>query len=703
VRAATRAVKRHWIVLSVLFAAVLGFGVHVWSQVRTVLSPRYADVSYTVPSAPRLVAAPGETVYRIDPTQSQASYGVDEKIAFATADHVTGTTNGIAGDIAINSSHPSASRIGTIVVNLEELHSGNNLRDARLRAAFLSSHAYPLARFDATALTGLPPSIGDGQSYTFTMTGNLTVRTVTAPVSWTVDAVASGGKLTATATTKIKQSTFRIGPISVAAFVSTRDDVSLTFKLVALNPSAFTVPTEIAAPAGARHTGAGPSFAKSVQPVLEQSCASCHNAGQVGAAHWQLATAADAARYADGIRVVTQAKFMPPWPASSVGVPLAHPLSLDAKTIGLVAQWAAAGGKLDVPSSTPIKPTSGAGGPLPRQDVMLQMPQPYLGTTAVTNDYRCFVLDPHFTQPTFMTGYTVIPDQIPEIHHAQVFHVTAAAASANKAAQGQDGRPGFPCYGGPFVGHVPGDVAGFTGEPGLIAGWAPGQLPVIYPQNSGILMQAGDVLVLQIHYHYDLAPTPDRSTFALQTEPGTANVRPIAIVNPIGPVEIPCMSGTTTDLCDRSAAIQNEVQIYGEIGQIEQALLGLCGHTASELAAGFDGTAHSSCDTRVPVSGQLVAVFGHMHTLGKSIRLTLDPGLAQPTVLLDIPTWNFDWQMNFALVNPIHVRAGQTVRMDCSWDRSLDPNRAPRYIVFAPGTEDEMCFSTYAIIPDRSP
>lgn len=48
----------------------------------------------------------------------------------------------------------------------------------------------------------------------------------------------------------------------------------------------------------------------------------------------------------------------------------------------------------------------------------------------------------------------------------------------------------------------------------------------------------------------------------------------------------------------------------------------------------------------------------------------------------------------------MHVTAGQTMRMDCTWDHALDPNRSPRYIVFAPGTEDEMCFSTYAIIPD---
>ena len=86
---------------------------------------------------------------------------------------------------------------------------------------------------------------------------------------------------------------------------------------------------------------------------------------------------------------------------------------------------------------------------------------------------------------------------------------------------------------------------------------------------------------------------------------------------------------------------------------------------------------------------------------GKSFRLTLDPGTPKQKVLLDIPTWNFDWQMNYEFATPIHVKAGETIRMQCSWDRSLDPNRPQKYIVFAEGTEDEMCFATYAIIPDK--
>ncbi len=116
----------------------------------------------------------------------------------------------------------------------------------------------------------------------------------------------------------------------------------------------------------------------------------------------------------------------------------------------------------------------------------------------------------------------------------------------------------------------------------------PGQDPVIYPEHSGILLQPGDALVLQIHYHYDKTPIPDRSTVALQLDPGTENIKKLEIINPIAPVEIPCMPGVVAALCDRNNALKDDARLYGPAGSfIEPGLLGLCGKTQQELAATF--------------------------------------------------------------------------------------------------------------------
>ena len=691
----------YWLGGTVL-AVLVAVGWYAWSQYRTLTSSKYNVVAYTVPTAPRLVAATGETVYRIDPTHSSVSYDVSEKLFGQDASTAHGTTNGIAGDITVNTNDPRQSRMGQIVVNVEQLHSDNNLRDAKMREGNLDSHKYPLAYLSVGDLSALPASFEDGRTYHFQLPSQLTVKDQPAPVTWETDASVSGGKLTATASADVKMSTFGIGPISIGGLVSTGDDVHLTMKLTALDPDKFAIPASISAPDSAPRSGDSPSFQNVVLPAMEANCASCHMSGQVGAAHWKFDTAGDAQSVSDGIGTVVQAGYMPPWPASSKGIPLAHSKKLDPKTLNSIVKWAEAGGPIDVPASTKVKVRPGPAGPPPRHDIVMKMPQGYAGSLSVPNDYRCFVLDPHLTKPMYMTGYEVTPGVRAEIHHSQIFHQDAEQAAKSVARSGQDGKPGWSCYSSPDgVAHRT-RGGGFTGQAGLVAGWVPGQDPVVYPLHSGILMQPGDVLILQMHYHYDTTPVPDRTTVAVQMDPANTGVKELTVVNPIAPVEIPCMPGETAALCDRNAALADDARLYGSFGSsVESGLLLLCGKTPQELAATFkDGVASSSCEYRVPEDGTMIGVLGHMHTLGKTFRMTLDPGTPQQKILLDIPTWNFDWQMNYQIAKPLHVQKGQKILMQCSWDRAQDPNRPPKYIVFAEGTEDEMCFGTYGLIPD---
>jgi hypothetical protein len=353
----------------------------------------------------------------------------------------------------------------------------------------------------------------------------------------------------------------------------------------------------------------------------------------------------------------------------------------------------------------------------------MKMSKPYAGSeTDNPNDYRCFILQPGFTVPTYVTGYQFSPDQIQEIHHAQVFRLPASSLAGQQSQDGADGKPGYSCYTGPgLIGFGGGGGGGGRGAGGgaaggangagrsagnsgygLMAGWAPGQDPVKYP-SAGVLFQPGDFVVLQIHYHYNAPATPDSSTLAFQTAPASSNLPMVRVVNPLAPVEIPCApADQAAPLCNRANALADDQRLYGAAGSfIEPSLLRVCGKTPDQLTAGFTGTTvSSSCDSHVPVSGSIIEVMGHMHTLGKSFRMILDPDTPKQKVLLDIPTWNFDWQMVYQLKTPIHVDRGDTVRIECTWDRSLDPTRAPKYIVFAEGTEDEMCFNTYSVVAD---
>ncbi len=648
------------------------------------------SVDYSVPVAPTLTPAnDDQTVYRIDASRSMVAYEVTETLA--GDDHLArGTTSGLAGDILVDDRDPSLSHMGEIVVDVLQLTSDQSLRDNRIRHEFLQSEKYPLARFRATAIEGLPDDIVDGTPYRIGVQGDLTVKETTAPVQLDATVQRDGDELHITATTTVSLSTFDVGPIRIVGLVSTGDDAVLDFDLVAVDAARHQVPRTVGAPVTTPATG-GPSFATTVQPILEQACASCHEPQASGSGEWELATAGDAADAASGLALVTQTRYMPPWPASDRGVPLQHPMRLSDDDIAAVKAWADAGGPLDVDREAPVKATRRAV-ESPRHDLELRLAEPYQGSRETPNDYRCFILDPHLAAPAVVTGYEFEPDQVEVVHHALLYRLPGSAMAAATRADGADPGPGWQCFGGI---NVPGGGAG-----DLVMGYAPGQSPTMYPDGTALVLDAGDVFVVQMHYHVTHEGPPDQSGIALQLGDGSPqDYDPVDVDTFLAPAEIPCGPDEAGPLCDRNAELQELARLYGGVGPlIANGLHFLCGTTPEQLGQlDADLVARSSCDHPIRRDGQLLAVLGHMHEIGKSFRMTLNPDTPKEQVLLDIPRWDFDWQFNYPLATPIQLHRGDTIRIECSWDRHLVEQDQPHYVTWAEGTEDEMCFSTISV------
>ncbi len=656
------------------------------------------SVDYSVPAAPTLEPANGDqTVYRIDASRSTVAYEVTENLA-STEHTARGTTSGIAGDVLVDHADPSRSQVGEVVVNVQQFTSDQSLRDNRIRHEFLQSEKYPLARFATTSIDGLPEAITDGTDYAVQLVGDLTVKETTAPVTLDATVRRTDDELHIAATTTVSLSTFDVGPIRIVGLVSTGDDAVLDFDLVAVDSAKHDVPGTISVPTNEIASG-GPSFAETVQPILERSCASCHEPQGSGSGEWELATAADAADAASGLALVTETRYMPPWPASDRGVPLLHSMRLPDADIAAIKAWADAGGPLDVDPTSPVT-AAPQEVDTPRHDLELRMTEPYQGSPDIPNDYRCFVLDPHLTAPAVVTGYEFEPDQVELVHHALVYRLHAASADAIAQADAQDPGPGWQCYGGINVRGSNLSASGDGGSSDLIMGYAPGQLPTTYADGTGLVLDAGDLLVMQMHYHVTHPSEPDQSAIALQLgDRPVTNYDPVEVRTFLAPAEIPCGPDESGPLCDRDAELRELDRLYGGVGPaIANGLHFLCGTTPEQLGVlDADLVAHSSCDHRIGRSGQLLAVLGHMHEIGHSFRMTLNPGTPQEQILLDIPRWDFDWQFNYPLVDPIELHAGDTIRIECSWDRHLVEQDEPHYVTWAEGTEDEMCFSTISV------
>jgi polyisoprenoid-binding protein YceI len=179
-------------------------------------------------------AAGSAVVYRIDPAQSEAHYEVGETFfqgnRFVTA---VGRTKGIAGDVLVDFANPANSQIGTIVIDVSQLTSDEGRRDNYIRNNGLESARYPQATFVPTKIEGLPASAQPGDTLTLKVTGDLTVKETTKPVTFDVTLTANADQLTGSAVTQILLSDFGVGPIQIA-MLATEDEAKLAFDFVAL-------------------------------------------------------------------------------------------------------------------------------------------------------------------------------------------------------------------------------------------------------------------------------------------------------------------------------------------------------------------------------------------------------------------------------------------------------------------------------------
>ena len=119
--------------------------------------------------------------------------------------------------------------------------------------------------------------------------------------------------------------------------------------------------------------------------------------------------------------------------------------TLSAQQRATILAWATAGGKIDGPARKPAAPKAPevrAGETL----LDLRMPGAYKPSApkGVTDDYRCFLLDPNQSADAFVTSARIEPGQPKVVHHVILFRVAAAQVAAAKrldaATRGPAGR-----------------------------------------------------------------------------------------------------------------------------------------------------------------------------------------------------------------------------------------------------------------------
>jgi hypothetical protein len=312
-------------------------------------------------------------------------------------------------------------------------------------------------------------------------------------------------------------------------------------------------------------------------------------------------------------------------------------------------------------------------------------PQAAVGTT---DDYHCTLVNPHVAQNSYVVSSQFHPGSA-EDHHAVLALVPPPLAA--QAEQANAGDKGWTCFGAPALPNAP--ISQFLNAP-FLSVWAPGHGADALPKGTGIRLPAGSLVIMQVHYNLLVGDKPVTNSLVLDTVPMSTPLLPLHLDLALAPPDLPCPTGVTGPLCDRTASVADQARRFGpDAAVIANGIELACGHDPSSPQVGNTAT----CIWPIERAGYIVRTQAHMHLLGRSFTMVLNPGTPQATTVLDVPNYNFDYQRAYNLSTPIPVKAGDQLQVNCTYDPRLGQElpilrkAPPHFVTWGDGSSDEMC------------
>ena len=320
--------------------------------------------------------------------------------------------------------------------------------------------------------------------------------------------------------------------------------------------------------------------------------------------------------------------------------------------------------------------------------VTVRMPEAYTPSAPTgvgTDDYRCFLLDPKIAQDSYITGFNVLPGNPRVVHHVIMFRVPADLVPAAEQKDAATPGEGWTCFGSSGL-----DREGDIDTAPWLGAWAPGGSEQVYAKGFGERLGKGSRIVMQVHYNLLQGKSPDTSAAELRLAPVSDRIQALETRLIPAPVEMPCRpQHSDGPLCSRAAALADVKKRFGDgPGSLADLLHLLCGPIKPGPV--------QSCTRTIGKPETVRGVAGHMHLLGSSIKIEVNPGKPDARTLLDIPVWDFDNQGSRP-VPPVKLKPFDTVKVTCRHSQALR-DRLPsfrgqpdKYVVWGEGTTDEMC------------
>jgi polyisoprenoid-binding protein YceI len=193
-----------------------------------------APATEAAPAEPNAAPA-GAITFQITPGAAEARFLIDE-VLMGQDKTVVGVTQQVSGDLTVDPANPAAAQIGEIRIDARDLTTDDDRRTNQLRRNILRSgqDQYQYITFRPTSISGMPAAVAVGETFTFQVTGDLTIIDTTLPVTFdmTVTPVAEN-TLQGSGAATVRYADFGISIPSVPFVAGVQDDVRLEIDFTA--------------------------------------------------------------------------------------------------------------------------------------------------------------------------------------------------------------------------------------------------------------------------------------------------------------------------------------------------------------------------------------------------------------------------------------------------------------------------------------
>ncbi len=379
------------------------------------------------------------------------------------------------------------------------------------------------------------------------------------------------------------------------------------------------------------------TYHERIERIVQQRCVECHRDG--GVAPFSLERFEDVVAHAGMIRRVVENRSMPPWFAAPAAraegepatTPWANDRSLGERERADLLAWLAGGKPKGDPATAPLPRTFAGEWNIPTPERVFQFAEPVVVKASGTMPYQNVIVETGLEEDRWVRAIEVRPGAAAVVHHVLVHLIDPTLEAQNAGRRKRRGDD---------------DIAEEE-RLGFWAAYVPGQGSLVYPEGYAKLLPKGAKLRFQMHYTPNGTETTDvtRIGVVFASEPPRHEVRTIGIVNPR--IRIPA------------------------------------------------GAAHheESASIPVPLDAVVLGFVPHMHVRGKACRYERLGRDGAATTLLDVPRYDFNWQLFYRLAEPLLLHGGESLRFTAWYDNSAGnpANPDPSVTVkWGPQTFDEM-------------